>query len=83
MRKFFLLILALSWAFIVHALVHRIGYEPATGYPGITHTLIWAIPAALPLLIGILVANNRTGWQKILSWVCAGLFAVSGEAYSE
>lgn len=73
MRRVVLLLLATAWAFLVYGTMHSLSYNRGTGYQPIEQSLGWAISAALPILIGALVANSQTGWTKWLRRLCAVL----------
>jgi hypothetical protein len=71
MRKLPLLILGLIWAYLVYGLLQSFGYEKSTGYPPRSESIETAIIAALPMLLGSLIAGKREGLLKYLSWFCA------------
>lgn len=73
MRRLLILLLALGWGALVFGVMYGLGYDRGTGDPAIGETLRWAVPAALPLLIGAFVAHVETGWRRHLRWACAAL----------
>ncbi|GEM_PF-1032943 len=74
MRRFLILLLALSWGTLAFGTLYSLGYDRGAGYPSMAETLLrWALPAALPLLIGVFVANSQVGWHKYLRWLCVAL----------
>lgn len=73
MKRAVLLLLALGWGFLVYGTLHSLSYDRGAGYEPMEATLQWAIPAALPMLIGVMVANAKAGWRKWLRRLCAAL----------
>ncbi len=73
MRRLLLPLLALGWGVLVFGVMYGLGYDRGTGNPAVGDTLLWAVPAALPLLIGSFVATAVTGWRRYLRWTCAAL----------
>lgn len=71
MRKILLLLLGLIWGYFVYGLLQSLGYEKSTGYPPIIESIEQAVMAALPMLLGSLIAGKREGLLKYLSWFCA------------
>lgn len=73
MRRLLLLLLALGWGVLVFGVMYGLGYDRGAGDPAIDDTLFWAIPAALPLLIGVFVTNTGTGWHRYIRWASVAL----------
>lgn len=78
MKRIALLLFALVWGFLVQGTMEGLSYEHATGYAPLAETLSWAIPLAMPMLVGALVANETTGLAKWLRWLCALFLALEG-----
>ncbi len=74
MRKAAAFTLALIWLALSYIFFDVFGSDDAQ--PAFLDTIAYAIPAAMPLLIGAFVVNSREGSAKYLRLACAVLLGI-------